>query len=226
MNNSRGWVLVIGILVIITVAAFSAVWLVYDSVQRTITPVQDITGELGTRVSSILNPTPTILPDPATVIHEVRSLSRLETIQFSMEKVITAEMGQGTLEFLFGDRLIFIAHADVIAGIDLGKLGSGNLKLRDGILYVELPEPDVFVTALDNEKSYVYDRDTGLLTKGDIKLETSTRRVAEEELEKAAIEDGILELAQQNAEVFLGRLLNDLGYPQVIFISSVSTPTP
>ena len=226
MDNTRGWVLVIGILVIVAAAAFSAVWLVYDSVQRTVSPVQEMTGDLGTRVSSILNPTPTVLPDPATVIHDVRSLSRLETIQFSLEKVITAETGQGTLEVLFGDKLIFIAHGNVIAGIDLGKLGPKDLELRDGVLYVQLPEPEVFVTALDNEKSYVYDRDTGLLTKGDINLESSARRVAEDALEEAAQEDGILELARQNAEVFMGRLLGDLGYPEVIFIYKEATPTP
>jgi hypothetical protein len=226
MDNSRGWVLVIGILVIVAVAAFSAVWLVYDSVQRTVSPVQEMTGDLGTRVSSVLNPTPTVLPDPATVIHDVRSLSRLETIQFSLEKVITAEAGQGSLEVLFGDKLIFIAHGNVIAGIDLGKLGPKDLELRDGILYVTLPEPEVFITALDNEKSYVYDRDTGLLTKGDINLESTARRVAEDALEEAAQEDGILELARQNAEVFMGRLLRDLGYPEVTFIYEKATPTP
>ena len=225
MDNSRGWILVIGILVIVAVAAFSAVWLVNTTVQRTISPVQELTGDLGTQVSSILHPTPTILPAPITIIHDVRSLARLETIQFSLEKVITAETDYGSLSFLFGDRLIFIAHGDVIAGIDLGKLELADLELRDGTLYVELPEPEVFVTDLDNEKSNVFDRDTGLFTKGDINLESSARRVAEDELEKAALEGGILDLAQQNAEIYLGRLLNDLGYPEVIFVHKLATPT-
>ncbi len=225
MDNSRGWILVIGILVIVAVAAFSAVWLVNTTVQRTISPVQELTGDLGTQVSSILHPTPTILPSPITIIHDVRSLARLETIQFSLEKVITAETDYGSLSFLFGDRLIFIAHGDVIAGIDLGKLELADLELRDGTLYVELPEPEVFVTDLDNEKSNVFDRDTGLFTKGDINLESSARRVAEDELEKAALEGGILDLAQQNAEIYLGRLLNDLGYPEVIFVHKLATPT-
>jgi hypothetical protein len=89
-----------------------------------------------------------------------------------------------------------------------------------------LPQPEIFVTALDNEKSYVYDRDTGLLTKGDINLESSARKAAEDEIEKAAMEDGILDLARQNAETYLYRLFRELGYPEVIFIGSpTSTPT-
>ena len=84
-------------------------------------------------------------------------------------------------------------------------------------MYVRMPEAEVFVTRLDNEKSYVYDRDTGLLTHGDIHLETEARKMAEKELLNAALEDGILNQAQINAENYLARLLRGLGYPEVIF---------
>ena len=64
----------------------------------------------------------------------------------------------------------------------------------------------------------IFDRDTGLFTKGNIDLETLARQVAEEEIEKAATEDGILDQAQTNAEYYLSRLFQTLGYPQVIFV--------
>ena len=63
----------------------------------------------------------------------------------------------------------------------------------------------------------MYDRDTGLLTHGEVNLETEARRAAEREIEKSALEDGILDLAEQNAISFLDRLFRDLGYPEVIF---------
>jgi hypothetical protein len=226
MDNKKGWSLVIGVLVIIAIVSSAMIWLVYDSFQRAVTPVQSMTGELATQVSSMLNPTPTIIPNPITIIRDVRSLARLETIQYSVEKVITAEQGQGTLGVLFGDKLIFVAHGQVIAGVDLSKLGAGDIEINDGILYLNLPNPEIFVATLDNEKSYVYDRQTGLLTKGDINLESSARRLAEDEIEKAAVEDGILDLARQNAENYLTRLLSDLGYPEVIIISDKPTALP
>ncbi len=224
-DNLKAWVLIIGVLVVMASTAFAIVWIIRDTVDRTITPVQSMTGELSTAVSGVLNPTPTILPDPRVIIRDVRSLARLETIQFRIEKVIKAEVGQGTFGQLFGDKLIFVAHGMVIAGVDLAKFGPDNLSLEDGVLYVQLPEPEIFVATLDNDKSYVYDRDTGLLTKGDVNLESTARRAAEQEIEKAAREDGILDMARQNAEVFIGRLLNDLGYPEVIFIHPTPTPT-
>jgi hypothetical protein len=81
MENTRGWVIAIGILIIFALTALGIVWVVRDTIQRTVSPVQNATGNIGTRVAQILNPTPTILPDPVTVVREVRTLARLETIQ-------------------------------------------------------------------------------------------------------------------------------------------------
>ncbi len=61
------------------------------------------------------------------------------------------------------------------------------------MLNVRLPAAEVLVATLDNDKSYVYDRQTGLFTKGDPSLETQARQVAEQEILKAAIGDGILD---------------------------------
>ena len=228
MRESKFWVLVIGILLIISVSAFFVISAVKDMTEtmsdaadRAVQPVDDVaamTGGLATQISEVLNPTPTILPDPVSIIHDVRTLARLETIQYSIEKVVTADSGQQDLAILFGDRLIFVAHGTVIAGIDLADLGQEDLWLESGTLYVRLPEPQIFIASLDNDKSYVYDRDTGLFTKGNVDLETLARQAAEDEIEKAAAEDGILDLAQTNAEYYLSRLFQTLGYPQVIFV--------
>jgi hypothetical protein len=85
------------------------------------------------------------------------------------------------------------------------------------VLRVVLPEAEVFVATLNNDDSYVYDRTTGLFRKSDPELETGARQAAEDEILKAALEDGILEQAQINAEAFMERLLNDLGYAIVVF---------
>lgn len=213
-----------GILVIVAVSAYALIWIVRDTTRSALQPVQDVAGNLGTRVAEVLNPTPTVLPSPLTIIHDVRALARLETIQFTVEKVITAEVGQGVFGFLFGDRLLFVAHGVVIAGVDLGKLQPQDLWIQDGVLFVRLPDAEIFVATLDNDESYVFDRDTGALSRGDINLETAARRVAEDEIEKAALEDGILDLARQNAENFFSILLRDLGYPEVIYFRA--TPEP
>jgi hypothetical protein len=220
-NNARGWVLVIGILLILSMVGFSIVFMVYLGIQRTqeaMAPVTDLSRNVSTQVAQVMNPTPTVIPDPITIIHQVRNLARLETIQYSLEKVITAETRQGTFGFLFGDRLLFVAHGEVIAGVDLAKLEPDDLWIQNGVLYARIPPPEIFVVRLDNEKSYVYDRNLGALARGDVDLETAARRVAEEEIGRAALEGDILDMAGQNAENFLIRLFMNLGYPDVIFV--------
>ncbi len=217
MKEARSWLLVIGILVITAWAGYSVVHVVKTSTENTLAPINDMTGGIATQVSQLIHPTPTIIPDPVTVIREVRMLARLETVQYSVEKVITAETGQGVFKFLVGDKILFVAHGIIVAGVDLSKMQDDDIRIDGGILFVRLPKAEIFIATLDNDKSYVYDRKTGLLTKGDIHLETAARQAAENEIEKAAIEDGILNQAQENAEQVLYRLLRQLGFTDVVF---------
>ncbi len=206
------------ILIVLIAGVYFIVQTVREGTQQAVAPLQQANASLQTQVAGLLHPTPTVIPDPVTYINDVQALARLETIQYSVEKVVTAEQNQGALGFLLGDRLLFVAHGIVIAGIDMQKIMPEDLWLENGVLYVRLPAPEVFVATLDNEKSYVYDRETGLLTKGVKDLETLARQRAEQEILKAALEDGILERARENAEIYLQRFFMSLGYKSVVFV--------
>ena len=217
-NNSLLSVLIIGV---VLVAAYFIVQTVRESAQAATAPFQQVNQAnqaLQTQVSNLLNPTPTIIPDPVTYINEVRALARLETIQYSVEKVITGETGGGTFQALFGDKILFVGHGTVIAGIDMEKLQPEDMRFENGVLTVKLPPAEIFIVTLDNEKSYVYNRETGILAKPDVNLETLVRQRAEEEIRGAALEDGILEQAQLNAEAYLFKFFAALGYPNTIFV--------
>ncbi len=218
-KKSFSWLGLIAVIILVGMLA-SIIYLVVainNQIDTAISPLRQANSSISTQVSKLLHPTPTVIPDPVTIIREVQSLARLETIQYSIEKVITAEVNQGVFGPLFGDRLLFVAHGYVIAGVDLSKMGTQDMQMKNGVLYVKLPESEVFVATLNNEKSYVYDRTTGILKKGETNLETVARQAAEQEILNGAVNDGILLQAKQNAEVYLERLFNTLGYQQVIF---------
>ncbi len=120
-----GWIVQIVFLLILIGAGVYLVNSVQNSISSQLLPVREMTDSLSTQISVVLHPTPTILPDPVTIVHEIRSLARLETIKFSLEKIITAETRQGVFKWLVGDRLILVAHGEVIAGIDLNKISPG-----------------------------------------------------------------------------------------------------
>ncbi len=230
-NNS---LLSLLILIVIGVGAYFIVQTVRESAQAATEPfnqVNEANRSLQTQVSNLLNPTPTIIADPITYINEVRALARLETIQYSVEKVVTGETGGGTFQSLFGDKILFVGHGTVIAGIDMSKLNPEDMRFENGVLTVRLPPAEIFIAALNNEKSYVYERDTGIISKPDINLETLVRQKAEEEILKGALEDGILEQAQLNAEAYLLKFFSALGYPNTIFVDDQGghrqlTPSP
>lgn len=201
------------------------VWLAPD-IRARLSP-----GESGRRTAeqeleNILHPTPTIRPSPATIVREVRSLGRLETVMYTVEKVITAESGQGALSFLFGDKLLLVAHGQVIAGMDLEKIREEDISVTDDDRVVmSLPPAEIFVVRLDNEKTYVYDRETGLFGLKP-NLESAARQAAEQEILKAALADNILHAAEQNGRSFLQGFIRSFGFREVLFVPPPSTPTP
>src|SRR5512138_1197924 len=177
--NGKSVVFTALIILMILGAAYYVVQSVQQSaagaINGAVAPFQQSNAALQTQVADLMHPTPTVIPDPVTIIKDIKALARLETIQYTVEKVITAEIGQGNFGFLFGDKLIFVAHGFVIAGIDMEKIQPGDLQMVNGVLNVRLPPAEIFVVTLDNNKSYVYNRETGLLSHGDQNLETTAR---------------------------------------------------
>jgi hypothetical protein len=188
---------------------------------------ESVVEPIGDMVRQLVVPaTPVVLPDPVIVVREVKELARLETASMTLEKVIRAEREQELLCGAFGETMIFVAHGEVIAGVDLGQMEEDDIQVVDPVtVMVHLPEPEIFTVDLDNEKSYVADRDRGLLAQADPQLETLVRQTADQELEAAAHESEILEQADENAEVYMRGFLQELGFENVIFTDS-KPPVP
>ena len=157
-----------------------------------------------------------ILVDQPTVVRQVRALERLETVSYSMDKILTGERENPVLPlFLAGDRLLLIAHGQVIAGVDLSKLQPGDVQVHGSNISVHLPAPEIFTTNLDNEKTRVYSRETGLFSTPDPNLETEVREEAERQLRSAAMDDGVLKTAQANAAQTVKTMLSGLGFSSI-----------
>ena len=225
MTKGQGIALVIGVLAIFGLVG----WEVTRAIREVTSGPAAASKGIATQVQELFHPTPTIYPSSQAVILQIRSLARLETAQYTVEKVVTAEIGQGALAPLFGDRLLLVAHGQVTAGLDLSKLSDSDISVGpDGKAIIILPAAEVFAATLDNQKSYVYDRQTGVLTHGDVNLETQARQVAEQEIYQVAVEDGILTQAQANGATFIERLVKALGVSGVVIVQAtpVAPATP
>jgi hypothetical protein len=151
------------------------------------------------------------------VVQRIQRLQRLETVVYSMEKIVTGTQDNAYLpRLLAGDRILLIVHGDVTAGIDLGRLDDSKIAIKGRNIEIELPPAEVFSTRLDNEKTRVYSRETGLFTAPDPNLESEVRREAERQIRQAAIEGGILKTAAENSRATLSGLLEGLGFETVV----------
>lgn len=183
---------------------------------------------IGDRMRSLfVGATPVILPNPSTIVREINDLARLETASYELEKVITADSGQdGLLEFFVGESMVFVANGKVFAGVDLSTMTPEDLVVVDpDTVMVRLPAAVIFddIPVLDNEKSYVADRDTGLLTQADEELETRVRQSAEQAIREAAQGSDILDRANFNAQEYMAGFLEGLGFTEVIFTREIPT---
>jgi hypothetical protein len=150
------------------------------------------------------------------VVDRIRQLSRLETVVFSLDKIVEGERQSPFLpNFLGGDKLLMIAHGEVTAGVDLGQLKPGDVAVHGDSVEVRLPAAEVLSTRIDNAQTRVYSRTTGLLVSADPNLESQARQAAEEQIGKAAVGDGILDKARQNARTSVTALLSGLGFKRV-----------
>jgi len=221
MKNTLSVIMSILILIVLAAGVYFIVKTVRESAKAATAPfdqVNQANQALQTQVSQIINPTPTIIVDPVTYINEVRALARLETLQYSVEQVVTCEVNQeGPLSVFRGDKVLFVGHGLVIAGIDMEKIQPGDMRLSGDALYVRLPPAEILVATLDNDKSYVYERETGPFAPTDLTLETSCRQAAEDKIRQCVLEDGILTQAQTNAENYLFKFFTTLGYKTIQF---------
>jgi hypothetical protein len=94
-------------------------------------------------------------------------------------------------------------------------LKASDVQIEGRSIHVHLPPAQIFVTALDNSKTRVYSRTTGLLVPEDPNLESQVRAEAQQQIQQAALADGILATANKNASATVTSMLLGLGFQQV-----------
>jgi hypothetical protein len=177
------------------------------------------TGLAGRIATLIAGRSTTFNASVPVVVERIQSLNRLETVVYSLDSVVEGDKSSPVFpDILAGDKILLVVHGQSIAGIDLAKLKPEDVHI-DGAdsrsIYVNLPPSEIFVTTLDNQHTRVYARATGLLVPADQNLESDTRIKAQQQLQAAAMSDGILDAARKNARATISALLFSLGFQHV-----------
>lgn len=202
-----GTALLVGILVALTLLTALVVWGI-----RSISDAVPTPGD----ISAALEPEPYQEIGP-TVVRSIRDLANLTTVEMVEYTIVEKGTDEGFLAWARGDSLELFAVARIGAGVDLGDVSVRSFDLsEDGVVELVAPAAEVQYVAVDNEATQILDRDTGLFTRGDPRLESDARRIADDSLRQAALEEGILEMAEDNAREVITNFLLSLGYRDVV----------
>jgi len=151
------------------------------------------------------------------VISSIRDMANLTTVETVQYTIVDKGTDRGWLEWARGDSLQLFAVARIGAGIDMSGISVQNVSLDEqGVVEITVPAAEIQYVSVDNEATQILDRETGLFTKGDPRLETDARQVAEEVLVQAAVDEGVLTDAEANARQVLTDFLLGLGYRDVV----------
>ena len=154
-----------------------------------------------------LSSAPPRIQNTATMLKRVQTLSELVTVKYVLEKVVILE----DIKWYGENRVLLVAHGVVKAGVDLQEIKPEDVRVDDKKVVMKLPRARITDAYLDDQKTRVVDRTTGLLRAFDKDLEQSARRQAVADLSISARFNGINSDAEERARLQLSNLFHQLG---------------
>jgi hypothetical protein len=160
--------------------------------------------------------------DPVSVVHQIQRLNELVSVKYTVQKVVGLE----EQKVPFGsEKVLLFVQAEVLAGIDLSKLATADIKcLPAKRVQVMLPPPKIEHVVIDDKETKVWDRQITWWTPWvpyNPDLERQARLKAKDTIQQAAIDMGILDQARRNAEAGIRSLLETFGVKSVALASPV-----
>ncbi|MFI0238523.1 DUF4230 domain-containing protein [Streptomyces sp. NPDC016845] len=158
------------------------------------------------------------------LLKSVRDLSRFEAASGNFQVVVDLEKDTKYLpDAIRGTRTLYIGAGSVDAYVDLGQVGSGDVRVNDArtSATLELPHAKLGDPTLDTDRSYAVSKQRGLLDRlGDMfsdnpNDEQAVRKLAAKHIGEAAKDSGLTARAERNTTDMLRGLLRSLGFKDV-----------
>lgn len=167
--------------------------------------------------------TPSVTPPqvniPTLIVNQVREVSELTTAIFVMEAVVPTQQDRKMGDLTIGTtKLLYVAQGEVRAGVDLDELEAKNVRVSQDKVQILLPPPEILDSKIDVSRSGVYHYDRGFLGLGpDVapELQTLAQRQTLDKIVTTACDQGVLQQANDKAELTIEKLLTTAGYEKV-----------
>lgn len=152
-----------------------------------------------------------LIGNTATVITQIQSLAHLVTVKYVFEKVVVIEDAR----WYGQNRLLMVAHGVAKAGVDLQKVRPADVRVQGRRISLTLPKPQLVDVYLDEGKTEILERTTGVLRMFDQQMEQDARRQAVDALRKSARAGGILKDAEDRTRLQIAAMARVAGFDEV-----------
>jgi hypothetical protein len=150
----------------------------------------------------------------ATVIEKVEAMGKMQLVRYQISDAVEYVKPSGS-RFVPDAKAMLIVTGEAIGCVDLSKVKETDLVKTDSTLTLVLPSPELCVFKVDHKKSKVYDTKFTRIT-GQTKIVDEAFEKAEEQIQKTALDNGILEETKKNAQLILKPMLEQLTGKKVI----------
>lgn len=147
----------------------------------------------------------------ALVLQEISAMGKLELVKYNFKDVVEQQI---TKMWLPNAKAILIVQGEAIGCIDLTKVEIADITSEADTLVVNMPEPELCVFKIDHSKSRVYN--TEYAFNEEAKLVQEAYKQAEKQIQRSALDMGILEQTQINARKILTPVLEKASGKKVV----------
>jgi len=145
------------------------------------------------------------------VLQEISAMGKLELVKYNFKDVVEQEIVK---TFLPNAKAVLIVQGEAIGCVDLTQLEIADITSDDSVLVVNMPEPELCVFKIDHSKSKVYNTEYAFTEEA--KLVQDAYKQAEKQIQKSALDMGILDQTKENARKILTPVLEKASGKKVV----------
>lgn len=152
------------------------------------------------------------------VLQEISSMGKLELVKYNFKDVVEQQIVK---TWLPNAKAILIVQGEAIGCVDLTQLEIADITSDSETLVVNMPEPELCVFKIDHSKSRVYN--TEYAFNEEAKLVQEAYKQAEKQIQKSALDMGILDQTKINAKKILTPMLEKVSGKKVVIKFPMNT---
>lgn len=145
------------------------------------------------------------------VLQEITAMGKLELVKYNFKDVVEQEIVK---TWLPNAKAVLIVQGEAIGCIDLTKVLIADITTEQETLVVHLPDPELCVFKIDHSKSKVYNTEYAFTEEA--KLVEEAYKQAEKQIERSALDMGILDQTRENARKILTPMLEKASGKKVL----------